>query len=293
MHSIRLVVIAVFSILLFTGISNAQDPDGRLFGLSSGEPARIYSINPETGTAVEVLETNQNSSIVGLSFLNGTPYGSDFEVEEEEFSVGFVAPDGTVTIISDQDGSSDWHGLASDDCDNALLYSIDNISDGKLLKELMPDGTVRTIGPGTGVDAQGMAFDDANGILYALDRDSDLYTISTETGLAELVGTTSIEPGILNDIGLAYDEIRQVLYAVVSVLDEDNTLYKIDQTNAETTLIGSLELGSDVVVDGLGWRDDCIEPEPIPTLSEWGLIATALVLGLVGLYAVRRRSTAV
>lgn len=36
-----------------------------------------------------------------------------------------------------------------------------------------------------------------------------------------------------------------------------------------------------------------IEPRPIPTLSQWGLIATAGVLGLVGLYAVgRRRATA-
>ena len=33
----------------------------------------------------------------------------------------------------------------------------------------------------------------------------------------------------------------------------------------------------------------CFEPQPIPTLSEWGLIAMAGVLGIVGFMVIRRR----
>lgn len=39
--------------------------------------------------------------------------------------------------------------------------------------------------------------------------------------------------------------------------------------------------------------DECRVPDPIPTLSEWGLIATAAVLGLAGLYVIRRRRAAI
>lgn len=288
MNSIRLLAIAVFSVLLLTINSNAQDPDNRLFGLSSDDPAGIYSINPVTGNAVLVTTLNGESSIVGLSFIEGTFYGSDlqnFPGAGDNFSVGSIAPDGVITFVSDQNDSSNWQNLASDDCDGRVLYVVDNDFGEYPLRQVTPEGIITTIGD-TFVDATGLAFDDANRILYGIDNGQDLYTISVSDGSAEFIGSTGLTD-TSNDTGLAYDEINKVLYMVEAT--EVNNLYTLDTNTGQATLVGPLGVG-DTTVDGLAWLDDClIEPRPIPTLSEWGLIATAGVLGLAGLYAIRRR----
>lgn len=295
MNCIRLLAIAVFSVLLLTSISNAQDPDNRLFGLSSDDPAGIYSINPATGNAVLVATLNGGSSIVGLSFIDGTFYGSDLENfpgAGDNFSVGSIAPDGVITFLNDQNGSSNWWGLASDDCDRRVLYSVDNDAPDFPLVEQRLDGSTRTIGT-TGVNAAGLAFDDTNRILYALEGENDnlrLFTISTNDGDSELIGPSGLTSETI-DLGLAYDEINKVLYLVEAT--DENLLYTLDTETGQATLVGPLNV-EDTTIDGLAWLDDClIEPRPIPTLSEWGLIATAGVLGLAGLYAVRRRRAAV
>ena len=57
-----------------------------------------------------------------------------------------------------------------------------------------------------------------------------------------------------------------------------------------------VESGDCIIVEnGICVPDDesghgsCISPADIPTLSEWGLIAMAGVLGIIGLLAIRRR----
>jgi hypothetical protein len=39
--------------------------------------------------------------------------------------------------------------------------------------------------------------------------------------------------------------------------------------------------------DGIAFFE--LQPRPIPTLSEWGLIAMAAILGLVGFIAIRKK----
>jgi len=271
-------------------VSNAQFGNNRLFGLSSDDPVAVYSIDPATGAANEVLSLNGTSSIVGLSFVTGTPFGTDlqdFPGAGPNYSVGSFAPNGVITFLNDQEDSSNWWGLASDDCDRRVLYSVDNDSDPDyFLKEQLLDGTIRTIGA-TGVDAAGMAFDDENGILYALEDGGEdggvLYTISIEDGTAQLIGPTGM-PDDSIDLGLAYDELNRVLFGIAGNSGE---LYTLNVNTGMASLVGPI--GVDVVIDGLAWLDDCPLVRPIPTLSEWGLIAMAGVLGIIGLLAIRRR----
>jgi len=56
------------------------------------------------------------------------------------------------------------------------------------------------------------------------------------------------------------------------------------------TLVGSNNVNGETI-DGLAWLDPCgpIVPAQVPTLSEWGLIAMASILGIVGLIVIRRR----
>ena len=56
---------------------NAQSfPDG-LVGLSSAEPAVLYSIDASNGIATPLVTLNGGASLTGLAYLQGTLYGTD------------------------------------------------------------------------------------------------------------------------------------------------------------------------------------------------------------------------
>ncbi len=291
MKSIRtylyhIILALVLCILLTDGSSQAQTfPDG-LIGLSSEEPAVLYSINASSGDAAPLLAINSSASITGISFLNRTLYGVDlFPGVTNEFFFGSISTNGTVTELGNQNFSSNWWGLASDEV-NGVLYSIDTEKNDVLVAQ-NPNGSFTNIGSGTGTDGAGMAYDNTHGILYALDSDGTLYTVSTSTGTSTEIGPTGIQS--TNDLGLAYDECGQILYANNGDIGQ---LYTIDVTSGVATLVGSNN--TEDTIDGLAWKGLCGPGSgpiinPIPTLSEWGLIAMAGILGIFGLFAALRK----
>jgi hypothetical protein len=288
----HLISILVLCNILSAGSSHAQSfPDG-LVGLSSSEPAVLYSIDASTGLATPIVVLNGNASITGLAFLNRALYGTDLydfpgDIVSQN-AIGSISTSGIISLLSDQNGSANWHGLAADETNN-ILYIIDH-DNSNILTAQFPDGSLTTIGSGAGINGSGMEYDDTHGILYAISIDSTLYTVSTETGTASLIGPTGL-PSNNNDIGLAYDECNEILYANHGPLRQ---LFILDVTTGAATLVGSNVV--DAVIDGLAWKGPCgpgSGPNPIPTLSEWGMILSAAGLGLVGLYfAVKRRRIA-
>lgn len=62
-----------------------------------------------------------------------------------------------------------------------------------------------------------------------------------------------------------------------------------DSTSIEFFINTECETGSRTCP---GFNLDDSEVRPIPTISKWGMIATAGVLGLAGLYTVRKRKAA-
>ena len=224
--------------------------EGALYGLSSTTNS-LYLIDPDTGEATFVSDIDGGdleASFTGLSFLNGTLFATDIENGEggelpSGWNVGTLdVSDGAFSFLNDQDGSSNWWALATDETNN-LLYTIDS-DDNNILKSMTADGTIISIGTGTGIEGVGMAFDDANGILYVIDLSGDLYTVDTTTGVATLIGSTGLG-GI--DIGLAYDENTNTLFANDGDTD---SLYILDTDNGQSTLVGSnLAAG----IDGLAW----------------------------------------
>lgn len=244
------------------------DPAPGLYGLDSAFPANVYTIDAGSGAATLLVTTNGSSSLVGLSFLGGEAYGSDlisFPGGSGGFDVGLIdLVGGIITFVSDQDGSSNWHGLATNDS-AGVLYTID-INDDNILKTLAPDGTVTSIGTGTGIDGRGMAYDDANGILYATNNvDNSLYTVSTADGTSTLVGATGLPN--LDRVGLAYDEDNDILY-----LNDDGTasLYTVNVSTGAASLVGSNGVDG---IDGLAWIGEgggCILTAQIPTRARAG-----------------------
>ena len=282
---------AIFFLVLAVSSVNAQNTSSRLVGISSSGPSGLYSINPATGEATLITNLNGSASFTGLSFINGIIYASDLlnfpGSMVGEFSTGSISRSGVIRPLSTQNGSINWWGLASDDCDGRVLYTIDINNDNILTVQLL-DGSVETIGSGTGIRASGMAYDDANGILYAVASedifDLSLYTVSIEDGTSSLIGFIG-EEFVADLAGLAYDEDNQILY----LNDGPNgLLYTLDVTTGEASLVGSNNVNA--VIDGIGWLETCPVVRPIPTLSEWGLLAMSAVLGIIGILNLLRRT---
>jgi hypothetical protein len=283
------VVVSLLFISVFMSHNvNAQTFPNGLIGLSSNEPGVLYSIDASNGIATPIVTLNGGASLTGLAYLHGTLYGTDllgFPGGSGSLDIGSISTGGIITFLGDQNGSQNWWGLASDEA-NGILYAIDN-DNSNILTAQFPDGSVKTIGSGVGFRVPGMEYDDTHGILFAISDKKSLYTISTETGTATLIGPTGIPGPASPEIGLAYDECSQILYANDGNLKQ---LYTLVVTTGEATLVGSNSV--DAVIDGLAWKGRC-GPNPIPTLSEWGLIAMAGVLGIAALLVIRRRKAAV
>jgi hypothetical protein len=207
--------------------------------------------------------------------MGGTLYATDI-YDESTFKFTFGSIDlatGFYTVINDQGGSANWHGLAGNDS-AGILYTID-LDDGGKLKSVTPTGAITTIGStDPWVDGRGMAYDNINQILYATGN-SNLYTIDTTTAAASLIGSMGIDDDYF---GLAYDPINDILFGNSG---NTNNLYSIDVTSGLATLIGPNGVSS---IDGLAFI-----PSPVPEPSTFLLLGG----GLAGLaFVVRRRKKA-
>ena len=260
-----------------------------LIGLSTDTDS-VYEIDPVTGIATRLTNSGGNYAGVGLAFLDEDLYASDQLVHiGDPWDVRLSLVDlktETSTSINQQDGSLNWHGLASNQSVK-VLYSID-INDNFILKISDLSGQIISLGTGTGIDGRGLAYDDKNEVLYATDMTGGLYSVDTVTGAASLIGDLGLE-GVneLSFIGLAYDELGEILFAniVPALFNQDGregSLYIIDVTTGAATFIGFNGVN---FIDGLAWVEE-LKDIPEPT-------AIALMgLGLAGIGFARKKKHA-
>lgn len=249
-----------------TAASASWFPPG-LYGVQSTDnidETWVFRINSETGEATKFALLSHGTSLVGATFLRGQLYASDVMSFNPLGFYGSIDVNGQFTPIHDQGFDLNWHGLASSES-LGVTWSISQQVNNSLVQTDL-NGVMTMIGP-TGIDGRGMAYDDTNGILYAVNStDDSLYTIDILTGESTRIGATNIR---IDMVGLAFDEFTGTLY--LNEGDSTNSLYRVDVTTGAATLIGANGYGT---IDGLAWI-------PAP--------GTVTLLGLGALAGSRRR----
>ena len=114
-----------------------------------------------------------------------------------------------------------------------------------------------------------------------------LITLDPSSGDPTFIAELTLDEEVFVN-ALAFHPVTGELFGSTIDLDDppNSTLIKIDTVTGVTTLVGILPNCFDAII----FRE--VPPSNVPTLSEWGLIAMAGVLGIVGLIAIRRRRAA-
>lgn len=284
-------VVAFVAIVSFSGSAQAA-----LLGLFETNTPTVYEIDPVPGAPTATVRgqlfgkppvpPNQfNARPAGLTFLRGKAYASFVT------GIGGARHVGLIDLANNHFlpftfGFERFSGLASNEAAN-VMYSVDR-GDGFRLKAITPTGNISTIGSGTGIDAVALAFDDANGILYAVDSRAQLHSIDVLTGIGSFIGSTAFLA--TDSIGLAYDEEQETLFAV-----HQRTLLTIDTTTGAAGRVGTITgqgIGFPLNFEGLAWVNDngcsalsCDFGSDVPAPATLGL----LLFGLAGLLARRVR----
>lgn len=263
---IRFAVACALGAAAGTALSSTWFPPG-LYGIQSTDDDTgtwIFRIDAQTGEATRFAQLSHNTSLVGATFLRGELYASDVLSFDPLGFYGRFSATGQFTPIHDQGFDLNWHGLASSES-LGVTWSISQQNNNMLVQTDL-NGVMTMIGP-TGIDGRGMAYDNTNGILYAVNStDHSLYSIDVNTGLSTRIGATNV---YIDMVGLAYDEFTGTLYLNEGL--KTNSLYRVDVTTGAATLIGENGYGS---IDGLAW---------IPSPS------SAALLGFGALVGSRRR----
>lgn len=267
----RALAAAALLSLLSVGPARAE-----LYGFGSNSGG-LYRIDEATGDATFALPVNNGGSLVGLEFVGDRFYAVDV-FGSNGFAFGSIDPvTGAFTEINNQGDSFNWHGLAYHN-DDGVFYTVNLDTPNFALTSVALDGAITT-GGDLGLFIAGLAYDDANNVLYASDGGS-LYTLDVSdfsNPVATFVG--SHNAGLSNIVGLAYDPDSSTLY-LNSGNEGAQNLYTIDVSTGEAALVGDNTIPFGVQLDGLAWAPAGTVvpgPEALP-LFGGGLTALGLLL---------------
>lgn len=266
-----LINLAMVSVLLLMS-AQAQDT-GTLFLVDdTGDNNSLYTVN--TNTAVLTFVGPGNCDGLAPS-ENPSKFLYCSNSDQELFR---IATDGSGLTFVANIGGNAARGLAFNTSTNTL-YGTDD----------QDFGTINTT---TGAftplasppeEAEALAADPNNNLIYGLARDDDrslmVYDIATD--IWSIVGPTGVSDAA--QAGLAFDPTSNVLFAAEK--EDDRGLYRINPSNGATIFIGSTGIDDALGLAFVPPR----EVAPIPTLSNWGLIALTALFILVGIWAITRK----
>ena len=309
----KMVQVSICCLLLFIfsyGVSSAQDVE--LFGVArnacvTDEPfgSSLYRVNPDTADAVLVGDIGFGG-VTGLAFLpDGKLVGSARDIEGNDFAI--------LINVNPENGAGSLIGYITGQeaptCDRAPGLSVDpltNILYATGNQCTANDQYLQTIDPITGLGTligaystdftagNGLAISDTGVFFVTIEQDdiARLITVDPETGAPTFIANLTLNVNVRVN-ALAFHPITGELYGSTVDLnnppnERESKLVRINTSTGLTTIVGDLP----DCFDGIVFR--LIPPRSIPTLSEWGLITMATVIGVAGiaLMAIRRRKSA-
>lgn len=264
-------------------------------------PTTLYMVDPGNGNAAAIgpvgfwrcggLAYDHSSSI--LYATCNRPDGSFTPV-----LVSINPNTGAGTEIGVLDVCREWSDLTVRNSDSALyatgfsnecgggqntLVSVDKVT-----------GFGTIVGPmgNLGCCGNAMAFN-TNDVLYYMDGDrgppDTLYIVNQGTGAANVIANVAYPPILDNEPrpnAMAFNDRGELFASVVNGGGQDgnreNYLTQVNIQTGDVTVLGTTVDGLDGIVFVRG-------TSPVPTMSEWGMVATVAGLGLIGLfYAIRK-----
>ncbi len=248
----------------------------------SDQDDQLYSIDLPSGTATPIGATGFDS-IRCLAFdATGTLYAVD------------TATDQLVTCDTNSGACSAVGALGVDIGDCGLTFDCS----GELFLAEEGDSIFYSINPDTG---QATAIGNQGHPVTGLA--SSLGTPSCASGVFALGGNNTDVLGCMDVITGAFQEIGPLnnvadvdeggidfdsLGRLWGIEDDGSLIFTIDPNTGNATIVTSTIRGP----EGLAIDAPTCEPPAIPTMSEWGLILMAAVLGIVGFIVYRRKMAA-
>ena len=290
-----------------SGASQAQILYGAATGQTSGnQPSSLYRISPATGFAIFIGPIGFNG-VTGLEILpdgrlvasaNADAGGDNIAVLIEiNRNTGAGSLIGILGNGSNPGECGRMPDLAfSSDSDQLYGYSDNCNGDVEGLWLINPDNANATsVGPsGFTSGGNGLAIRPGTSTIFGTPIDANgLITLNPVSGAGTVIpASVGNVPNRINamdfnpETGVLYGSFRDVNNIVGNGVE--NYLVTINTLNGTTTVIGRTVLGLDAIV----FVDESTVLTSIPTLSEWGLMAMAGLLGVVCLLAIRRRKAA-
>ncbi len=310
MNLLKLTISCLLIFILSYGVAGAQSVElfvaargsgeGQECGLATGAlEGVLYSVNPENAQS-NLLGPIGFSGITALEFLgDGRLVGS----AKDDLDNGSFIRRSVLLEINPETGLGSEIGIIGRedttcgrapgltyDADNNILYgTADRCTTMPAFLQTINQATGNgsTIGPINGYSGgMGIAIRD-DGVIFATGGSVGtgfLITVNPSDGSPTEVGETGFTMERIN--ALAFHPITGELYGTtVLPLPETSRLVTVNTETGEATVVGDLPN----CADGLVFKPLPPIITEVPTLSEWGLIAMAGILGIVGFMVIRRR----
>ncbi len=310
MKVLKLTISSLLIFILSYGVSNAQRLE--LFGVARNEcvvmggatGSSLYKVNPNNANAALIGDIGFEG-VTGLAFLPDGRLVASARGElsgEDRFAI--------LIEIDPRTGAGTLIGtigeLVDGECARAPDLSVDPLTSTLFATgDLCQDGgffddSLQTVNPNTGMGAVIGSYQPFNGggnglaisnnnvfcVTVTVGSFATLIAVDPNSGAPTLHATLTLDQNIFVN-ALAFHPSTQKLFGSTVDLntspnERSSTLITINTVTGQTTEIGVLP----DCFDGIIFRE---LPTNIPTLSEWGLIAMAGILGIVGFMVIRRR----
>jgi len=260
----------------------------------------LYIVNPNTGQ-MQFVGTPGFDGITALAQLDdGRLLATGIQDDDTSILIEIDPSTGQGTligVIGDRNNPGECSrvpGLTYDSATNTLYGLARRCNDGsEPLVTITPDTAEMTIIGDTELDGGGFGLAiRSDGTLFAsawMNTNFMLYTLDRITGNPTLVGTmdtASVVPNGLAVGGLAFHPVTQQLFASTNNGDVGNDSYLLTVDESAPPSF-NVQGQTENCFDGLVFVEGSLRN--VPTISQWGLIAMAGLLGIVGFMVMRRK----